>query len=86
MLAGSAFNNKGVQAMRDAEVDWVPSPLDVPAIRSHDAHDPETVVERHTSCVMRHASDAEPLSALAFQTMTTPLSASWSSSASMRAW
>ncbi len=65
MLAGSAFKNKGVQAMLDAVVDYLPSPLDVPAIQGHDEHDADKVVERHSS-------DAEPFSALAFKIMTDP--------------
>jgi elongation factor G len=65
MLAGSAFKNKGVQAMLDAVVDYLPSPLDIPAIAGHDEHVHETVVERHPS-------DAEPFSALAFKIMTDP--------------
>jgi elongation factor G len=65
MLAGSAFKNKGVQAMLDAVVDYLPSPLDIPAIVGHDEHDPEKTVERHPS-------DDEPFSALAFKIMTDP--------------
>jgi elongation factor G len=65
MLAGSAFKNKGVQAMLDAVVDYLPSPLDIPAIAGHDEHVHETVVERHPS-------DSEPFSALAFKIMTDP--------------
>ena len=65
MLAGSAFKNKGVQAMLDAVIDYLPSPVDVSAIAGHDEHDPEKVVERHPS-------DDEPFSALAFKIMTDP--------------
>ncbi|MFO6419789.1 elongation factor G [Hylemonella sp. W303a] len=65
MLAGSAFKNKGVQAMLDAVVDYLPSPLDIPAIMGQDEHDPEKTVERHPS-------DDEPFSALAFKIMTDP--------------
>jgi elongation factor G len=65
MLAGSAFKNKGVQAMLDAVVDYLPSPLDIPAIVGQDEHDPEKTVERHPS-------DDEPFSALAFKIMTDP--------------
>jgi elongation factor G len=65
MLAGSAFKNKGVQAMLDAVVDYLPSPLDIPAILGHDEHDHEKTVERHPS-------DTEPFSALAFKIMTDP--------------
>ncbi len=65
MLAGSAFKNKGVQAMLDAVIDYMPSPLDIPAIAGHDEHVHEKMVERHPS-------DAEPFSALAFKIMTDP--------------
>jgi elongation factor G len=63
MLCGSAFKNKGVQAMLDAVVQYLPSPLDIPAIRGHDADDNE---------IERHPSDQEPFSALAFKIMTDP--------------
>jgi elongation factor G len=65
MLAGSAFKNRGVQAMLDAVIDYLPSPLDIPAIEGHDEHDPDKMVERHPS-------DAEPFAALAFKIMTDP--------------
>ena len=45
MLCGSAFKNKGVQAMLDAVIDYLPSPVDVPAIKGHDERDRE--IERH---------------------------------------
>ncbi len=64
MLCGSAFKNKGVQAMLDAVVDYLPSPVDVPAIKGIDA-DKELPVERHPS-------DDEPFAALAFKIMTDP--------------
>ncbi|WP_415914490.1 elongation factor G [Paraburkholderia sp. J67] len=63
MLCGSAFKNKGVQAMLDAVIDYLPSPVDVPAILGHDLHDKE---------IERHPSDEEPFSALAFKIMTDP--------------
>ncbi|ARP96481.1 elongation factor G [Bordetella genomosp. 13] len=63
MLCGSAFKNKGVQAMLDAVIDYLPSPADVPAIKGHDEHDGE---------LERHPADAEPFSALAFKIMTDP--------------
>ncbi|WJF89644.1 elongation factor G [Paraburkholderia bonniea] len=63
MLCGSAFKNKGVQAMLDAVIDYLPSPVDVPAILGHDLHDNE---------IERHPSDDEPFSALAFKIMTDP--------------
>jgi elongation factor G len=63
MLAGSAFKNRGVQAMLDAVIDYLPSPLDIPAIAGHDEHD---------NPIERHPSDAEPFAALAFKIMTDP--------------
>ncbi|GGY00746.1 elongation factor G [Massilia dura] len=63
MLAGSAFKNKGVQAMLDAVIEYLPSPLDVPAIAGHDEHDNE---------IERHPSDSDPFAALAFKIMTDP--------------
>ena len=63
MLAGSAFKNKGVQAMLDAVIDYLPSPVDVPAIAGHDEHDNE---------IERHPNDTDPFSALAFKIMTDP--------------
>ncbi|PUA18672.1 elongation factor G [Glaciimonas sp. PCH181] len=63
MLCGSAFKNKGVQALLDAVVQYMPSPLDVPAILGHDENDQE---------IERHPADNEPFSALAFKIMTDP--------------
>ena len=63
MLAGSAFKNRGVQAMLDAVIEYLPSPLDVPAIAGTDEHE---------NAIERHPSDAEPFSALAFKIMTDP--------------
>jgi len=63
-LCGSAFKNKGVQAMLDAIVDFMPSPLDVPAIKGV-LEDGETEAERP-------ASDEEPFAALAFKIATDP--------------
>ncbi|MGF1743252.1 elongation factor G [Vibrio profundum] len=60
---GSAFKNKGVQAVLDAVVEYLPSPIDVPAIQGVD--ESETEVERH-------ADDNEPFSALAFKIATDP--------------
>jgi len=65
VLCGSAFKNRGVQPMLDAVVDYLPSPLDMPAIEGHDVNDPEKIVERH-------ADAEEPFSALAFKIMTHP--------------
>jgi elongation factor G len=63
VLCGSAFKNKGVQPLLDAVVDFLPSPLDVPAIKGVDLKGNE---------VVRKASDAEPLSVLAFKIMDDP--------------
>ncbi len=62
-MCGSAFKNKGVQAMLDAVVDFMPSPIDVPAIVGH--LDDESDAERH-------ADDKEPFAALAFKIATDP--------------
>ena len=65
MLCGSAFKNKGVQAMLDAVVELMPSPIDVPAIKGLDEDD----IEKE---ILRKPGDAEPFSALAFKVMTDP--------------
>lgn len=65
ILCGSAFKNKGVQAMLDAVIDYMPSPIDVPAIKGHLTDAAETPAERHPS-------DAEPFAALAFKIATDP--------------
>ena len=64
VLCGSAFKNKGVQLMLDAVLDYLPSPLDIPAIKGVN---PDTDEE-----VERPASDEEPFAALAFKIMTDP--------------
>ncbi|MFH1797020.1 MAG: elongation factor G [Pseudomonadota bacterium] len=64
MFCGSAFKNKGVQPLLDAVVDFLPSPLDVPAIQGID---PKT-----DGPLERHADDSEPLSMLAFKIMNDP--------------
>jgi translation elongation factor EF-G len=64
MLCGSAFKNKGVQAMLDAVIDYLPSPPEVPAIKGVDANSGEPVE--------RLSSDDEPFAALAFKIMTDP--------------
>ena len=64
MLAGSAFKNKGVQMMLDAVIDYLPSPLDIPAIKGIN---PDTEEEDE-----RPASDEAPFAALAFKIMTDP--------------
>ncbi len=64
MLCGSAFKNKGVQAMLDAVIHYMPSPVEVPAIKGV-LEDGETEVERKSS-------DDEPFAALAFKIATDP--------------
>lgn len=63
VLCGAAFKNKGVQAMLDAVVDYLPSPLDVPAVEGH--------LQSGESAV-RHPSDEEPFAGLAFKIATDP--------------
>ncbi len=65
IVCGSAFKNKGVQPLLDAVVDYLPSPVDVPAIKGVDPSD----VEKHME---RKSSDTEPFSGLAFKIMTDP--------------
>ena len=65
VFCGSAFKNKGVQALLDGVIDYLPSPVDVPAIEGHLPHHDET---KET----REASDEAPFSALAFKIMTDP--------------
>jgi len=67
VICGSAFKNKGVQTMLDAVVDYLPSPIDIPAVQGTSIDDPDTKVERK-------ASDNEPFSALVFKIMTDPYS------------
>jgi len=64
ILCGSAFKNKGVQPLLDAVVDYLPSPIDIPPTKGIDFKTEEEVV--------RHASDDEPLSILAFKIMDDP--------------
>lgn len=63
VLCGASYKNKGVTAMLDAVVDYLPSPLDVPAITGVTMDGEEDV---------RHSSDEEPFSSLAFKVMTDP--------------
>jgi len=65
ILCGSAFKNKGVQPMLDAVVDYLPSPLDVPAVEGHDVRDEEKMIAREPKA-------SEPFAALAFKVMTHP--------------
>ncbi len=64
VVCGTSYRNKGVQKLLDAIIDYMPSPLDVPAIKGTD---PETGEE-----VERHAGDDQPFSALAFKIATDP--------------
>jgi elongation factor G len=65
VFCGASFKNKGVQALLDGVIDFLPSPMDIPPVTGHLPLHDETHVER---C----ASDAEPFSALAFKIMTDP--------------
>ena len=65
VLCGSAFKNRGVQPMLDAVVDYLPSPLDVPATQGHDIRDEEKVIERHPVAT-------DPFSGLAFKIAVHP--------------
>ena len=64
VLCGSSYRNKGVQNLLDAIVEYLPSPLDIPAI---EGLNPKTEKEE-----VRHSTDSEPLSALLFKIMTDP--------------
>ncbi len=63
VCCGTAYRNKGVQKLLDAVIEFMPSPLDIPAIKGTDMDGNE---------VERHSSDEEPFSALAFKIMTDP--------------
>ncbi|TAK92656.1 MAG: elongation factor G [Burkholderiaceae bacterium] len=63
MMCGSAFKNKGVQAMLDGVIDYMPAPVDIPPVKGTDAKEAETT---------RKADDSEKFSALAFKLMTDP--------------
>ena len=65
VLCGSAFKNKGVQPVLDAIIDYLPSPVDVPAIKGHAIGDEEEIIERP-------ADDNGDFAALAFKVMTDP--------------
>ena len=64
VFCGTAFKNKGVQPLLDAVVDYLPSPMDIPAI--------EGVKPGTDEVIVRHPSDSEPLAALAFKIMNDP--------------
>ena len=63
VMCGTALGNIGVKLMLDAVIDYLPAPTDIPSIKGHDENDHE---------VLRHASDSEPFSALAFKIATDP--------------
>jgi elongation factor G len=67
VLCGSSFKNKGVQPLLDAVIDFLPSPLDVPAVQGLEA-----VKGEEDRPAERHADDSEPFSALAFKIMADP--------------
>jgi elongation factor G len=70
VLCGSSFKNKGVQPLLDAVIDYLPSPLDVPAVEGLEpAKGSDNGGEREA---VRHADDSEPFSALAFKIMADP--------------
>src|SRR5690606_21883271 len=63
VVCGSSFKNKGVKKVLDAAIDYLPSPLDIPPVVGHNPEGEE---------IVRHASDDEPFTALAFKVMTDP--------------
>jgi len=63
MLCGTAFKNKGVQAMLDAVIEYLPSPIDIPPVKGTDEDEKE---------LLRKADDGEKFAALAFKLMTDP--------------
>ena len=65
MLCGASFKNKGVQALLDAVIDYLPSPIEVPAIQGHLPHHDEHFEERQVN-------DEAPFAALAFKIATDP--------------
>ncbi|HZG41994.1 MAG TPA: elongation factor G, partial [Longimicrobium sp.] len=65
VLTGSAFKNKGVQQLLDSVIDYLPAPVDIPAIKGTDPENDDAAIERH-------ATDDEPFSALAFKIATDP--------------
>ncbi|MFF2275486.1 elongation factor G [Agromyces sp. NPDC058126] len=65
VLCGSAFKNRGVQPMLDAVIDFLPSPLDVPAVEARDPRDEEKII-------LRHADAKDPFAALAFKVAVHP--------------
>ncbi len=70
VLCGSSFKNKGVQPLLDAVLDYLPSPLDVPAVEGLEPAKGSTNGDEAPA--VRHASDEEPFAALAFKIMADP--------------
>ena len=70
MLCGSSFKNKGVQPLLDAVLDYLPSPLDVPAVEGLEPAKGSSNGDEAPA--VRHASDEEPFAALAFKIMADP--------------
>ena len=64
VCCGTAYRNKGVQKLLDAVIEFMPSPLDVPAIQG---------IDEDGNDVVRESSDEEPFSALVFKIMTDPI-------------
>ncbi|MEA2197986.1 MAG: elongation factor [Solirubrobacteraceae bacterium] len=69
VLCGSSFKNKGVQPLLDAVIDYLPSPLEVPAV---EGIEPDKTAENGGRPAVRHADDDEPFAALAFKIMADP--------------
>lgn len=65
VFAGSSLRNKGVQAVLDAVIDYLPSPLEIPPAKGYALDDPDVIIERHTD-------DTEPLAALVFKIVADP--------------
>nr|WP_281362593.1 elongation factor G [Alpinimonas psychrophila] len=65
VLCGSAFKNRGVQPMLDAVIDYLPSPLDVPAVEGHDVRDEEKIIQRRPV-------STDPFAGLAFKVAVHP--------------
>ena len=69
VVCGTSYKNKGVQKLLDAIVDYMPSPLDVPAVKGIDPKKPE---DDEDNVIVRHSTDDEPFAALAFKIATDP--------------